>query len=1020
MRRLLAHLLAHPLESALAAAAVCGLGLYGALHMSVDLFPSLDVPVVNVITHAPGTAPEDLDLLVTRPVEDALRGAVGVRRVASTTLQGISIVTVQFSWTVDVGTAAQTVSSRLAQVAGTLPAGATPRLEQIGTTLQEVGGWAVYGAGDPAELATAVSRDLAARLMSVEGVSQIEVMGGEQPAMLVRARPERLAAAGLTLEGVAAAIRSANGIDTAGFLTRSDEDVVVRADSRVVSAADLAAVPVPLAGGGSVPLESVASVEPGWTPRHYAVKANLVPAVVFFVRKQPGASAIAVVDGVRRELGRADTLLPEGSRVLTVYDQSEVLRSTRRAIVHELLVGAVLAVAVLWLLLGSPRPTVAVAVTIPVSMLAAVGVLWLLGQSLNVITMAGLTLAVGMIVDDAIVVAENVFRHRERGASPGQAALAGTAEIAAPDASGTFTTVAAFLPLVLVTGLAAVFLRPFGLTVSAALLASLVLSLTVVPAILSRAPHEHGTGRPRHADRVLAAGRRRLDRWLRWAMAHRGATLAGVAAAVLILGGSVVLRHGPVGLLPPVDEGALLVEYVLPPGVSLAESDRVASEIARRARALDGVVAVEQRAGSAPGGLQVEGVDRGELLVKLAPLSSDRPSADAVTARLRAATAGMQGVVLLFHQPTQEKMDESLAGLPALFGVTVYGDDADALDRAAGQVAALLRRDPDVSSVVDNARFRRPQVTVRVDGERCAALGVRPAEVRAAVAAAVWGRQVLEVVRARQRVAVLLQTDPAGGAAALAALPVSAGDGRTVPLGSVADVVDARVPDRVTRLNGRRELTILASVSGVLPLVAARVDRQLAALDLPAGTSATVTGQYRVLLETVRDLALVLAGAAFLVVAIMTLQFGSLRQALWVLAMVPVAFAGAAAGVAVTASGLNVAVAIALLTLLGIVVNNGIVLVDLANREPAASAEEGLAAAAGERLRPILATSLTTIAGLTPTALGLGSGEHVFQPFAVAVIAGLAAATAATLVVLPAMVLPATRRRQSSQPTADS
>ena len=1006
MKRLIAHLIERPLEVGLGVLVVAALGLYGAGHMSVGLFPSLDVPVVQVIAHAPGSAPLDLELSVTRPIEDALKGAPGIRRVASTTMQGVVVITVQFAWGTEVRDARQIVLGRLGQVRSRLPAGVVPRLEHIGTTLEEVGGWAIWGAGDPVEVGPIVRRDLVARLMTVPGVSLVDVIGGERRAFWVDLEPGRLAALHLTLSDIEAAIERTHGANVAGFFERGSEDVVVRADSRILTVAALRAVPVDLPGGGVLTLGQIATVREGRAPRHSEVRAQGVPAMAIFVRKQPAASTITVERAVEAELARAQSLLPPGTHIEKFYDQSEVLVEARRAIVHDLIAGAVLAVLVLWFFLGAARPTFAVALTIPLSLLATLAVLWLAGESLNVITMAALTLAVGMIVDDAIVVTENVFRHQEGGAAPRDAAREGTAEIAAADASGTFTTVTAFLPLVMVGGLAAVFLRPFGLTVSAALLASLVLSLTTVPVLLARgrgAAMGRAPGR-----RVLEALSRKLGDGLAWTLRHRAATLLVAAVAGLAMFGALGLRMGPVSLLPPVDEGALLVEYVLPPGVSLRESLRVGQELGRRAARLPGVTLVEERVGAPEGGASVEGINRGELRIKLAPMGSGRPSAEELLQRLARKSADIPGVILQLHQPTQERMDEAFSGLPAVFGVTIFGPDLTQLEAISVRVEKILDADPAVHNIVNNSRFHRPQLDIRIDGERCAALDVDPADARKAVAAASWGDEVIRVLKEREQVPILLRVEGFGrGLDAMGTLPIPARNGETVPLARVATLTLHRVAAEIDRLNGQRQLTILAEVEGNLPAVARRLDRRFAALDLPPGYSVACTGRYRVLLKTARELLFVLLAAGLLILAILTLEFGSLRQAAWILAVIPISLAGGAAGLALTGAGLNVAVATGMLTLLGIGVNNGIVLLDFANRRHAAGAPwaEALVEAPRIRLRPILATTLTTIAGLLPTALGLGSGQHVFQAFAITVISGLTAGTLATLLVLPAAVV---------------
>jgi len=1011
MRPLLHYLLDRPLAALLPAAMTVLLGAYALLHLSVDLFPDLDVPVVNLITHAPELAAQDMDMLVTRPLVEALRAAPGIQRVASSSQQGISVVTAQLGWGRSVDSARQAATAALAQTAPLLPAGVVPRIEQIGTTLQQVGGWAVSAPGDPVALGSVLRRVVAPRLMGLDGVAMVEVLGGERPALWADADPARLAALGIGVDDLMTAIRHTHGAAAAGFVHRSSEDVVVRADSRLRDVADLAAVPVRLPDGRMTRLDTLATVHAGRAPRHSEVRCDDRPAVALMVRKVPGSSTIAVVERVRDELARLHSVLPAGAEVRPFYDQSEVLVEARRAIGQELLVGAALAVGVLWFLLGDRRATLAVTATIPLALFATVAVLWMLGESLNVVTLAGLTLAVGMVVDDAIVVAENVHRHLQPGTPAPAAALDGTLEIAAADASGTLTTVAAFAPLLLVGGLAAVFLRPFGFTVASALLASLLLSLTVVPVLLARSGSDLGASH-RPGPRLVAWIAARLEAFGRHALARRRRTLVIAAVIGLCLAVTPLLRHGPVTLLPNVDEGALLVEYVLPPGVSLAESQRIASQLTAIARRLPDVLLVESRVGAPAGGAEVEGVNRGELLIKLATLSERTYPAAEVIEQLRAASASLDGVVLLIHQPTQEKMDESFSGLPAPFGVTVYGTDQPTLEIAASQVAALLRADPAVSAVIDNWRFHSPELTARLDGERCAALDVDPAAARTTVAAAVWGAPVLEIAREGETVPVRVRLgDGVSVTDDLATVPVTTADGSWVPLAAIADLQVRRVAPEITRLNGRRELTVLAEITGDLPREAARIQRLLDALELPASTDAVVGGQFTTLVATGRDLLLVLIGAALLILAIMAFQLRSLRQAAWILATTPAALAGAGAGIALTATGLNIAIAAGVLTLLGIGVNNGIVLLDFASkaRRTGADGATAVLTAVRIRLRPILATSLTTIAALAPSALGLGAGQHVFQPFAVTVISGLVVGTIATLAVLPAAVSAGTR-----------
>jgi len=1019
MRWLLRWITARPLVAVLAAVVVSLLGVDAAFHLPVDLFPRLDVPVVNVVTHLPGAAPEDVELLVTRPVEGSMRALPGVRRIASTSAAGVSQVTVELAWGTSVEDARQLVQSGLARIGGLLPAAAAPRLETLGTTLQEVAVYVLYGAGDPVALGTAARHDLASRLQGVEGVASVQVLGGELPAFWVDLSAEVLARLHLTVDRVSERIAQSNRGVVAGVLARSGRESLVRGDARLRDLEDLRAVPLVSDGEGSVLLGAVADVHEGYAPRHDAVRGDGRPAVAVVVRKQPGTSTGRVVANVDRAFGELSGLLPPGTAVRKVYDQSEILRASRDEILVDLALGALFAVIVLYLFLGAVRPTLIVAVTIPVTLLATVALLRLLGLGFDIVTMTALALAVGMIVDDAIVVAESVVRHavRSNGADAREAAVEGAAEIAGPDVTGTLTTVAAFLPLAFVGGIAGLFLRPFGWTVSAALLVSLALSLTLVPALFGggRSAREGGVPGGRAAGaRLLALLDRALARALGVSFRHPVAVAALALLALAGATGAVLLV--PVSLLPPIDEGAILIEYVMPPGTSLAESDRVGGLLDRAVLAEPGVAAVYRRIGSPETGVQLEGVNRGELLIKLASRSERRRSVEEILSALRRSFRSIDGAVLLYHQPTQEKIDESFSGLPALFGVTVYGEDLGAITALAARVEEVLAADPAVAGVINNTKVLASETDVRLDRRALARAGAEPEAVLSALEAAGRGVEATRIVRARDQVGVWLRLGGERGRAAgradaapnpetLGRLPVPLATGAIVPLGRLARVETRATPAAITRLDGQRSITLVAEVDGSIPGLVSRLRKRFEEVERPAGTSIGFSGQYPVLLRTAAELVAAVAGALVLIYFILVLQFGSWTRPFVILATVPLALAGALAALAVTGQGLDLSVAMGALTLVGVAVNNSIVLLHYADRHAVAAGgrAEALREAASVRLRPIVLTTATTVAALVPAAVGTTAGASIFQPFAVTVIGGLLGALVATLVVVPTL-----------------
>jgi CzcA family heavy metal efflux pump len=1005
MRKFLQATIANPIAVILLVAIAAWGGAFALLHLPVGLFPGLDVPVVNVISHYPGASAEHLELLVTRPIEDRIRTIPGVRRVSSTSIEGVSQVTAEFDWGTRLADARQLVQAELSTVQSDLPVGVTPRLENIGTTLQEVAGYVVYGGGSPIELRTTVQTELASRLMSVEGVSRVEVLGGDEPAYIVQLHPEALAREHLTISDVTAALARHNQIVAADFIDRGSREYLIRGDSRLQTVEDVLAVPVVADGTRSVLLKDIAAVRSGRSPRHYQVHGNGLTAVAFIVSKQPNASTIDVVSGITRELEGFKTILPPGAQVRKFYDQAGIIKEARDSLFHDLIVGAILATAVVFLLMGTFRATLIVTATIPITLLATLAMMQAFGQTLNVITVSALTLAVGMVVDDAIVVAESVVRHLQSGADRQAASLAGAAEIAGPDASGTFTTVAAFAPLLFLGGIAGLFVRPFGLVVSVALLVSLIVSLTFVPMMFG---HIGLTGRGNAiGSRLLVRFDHALQKTLRFAFAHRGLT---VLLGILTLGlGGLAAWLGPVSVLPPIDEGAILIEYVMPPGTSLQESDRIGNMLERQALSQQDVETVYRRTGSPERGFDIEGVNRGELTIKLTPRSVRTRTLDQIMESLRREYSKIPGVVFLYHQPTQERMDESLSGLPAMFGVTIFGTDMNELVSLAAQAAKIMAEDPALANIVNNTKIKSPQIIVQPDPVELARCGISPSDIFETIQAGRFGVQATTIMRQRQQVQVLVKANAPSAATLdwLEGLAVLTRSGQTVPLRQLANIRVTHLPAAVTRLNGEREVTVLAEVNGSIPAAVDRLRQKFSAISLPSGYSIAFTGQYQVMKRTILDFVLVGLAAVMLIYLIMAMQFRSWLQPLIILVTIPIALVGAIVLLAVTRVGLDVSVGMGGLTLIGIAVNNAIVLLDYANRQTAAgrAITEALQSAASVRLRPILMTAATTVFALIPVAVNPAVGSRIFQPFAITVIGGLLSSTFATLVLVPTLVM---------------
>jgi CzcA family heavy metal efflux pump len=988
-------------------------GLSALRVMPVDLFPSLDYPLINVITHYPAGTAEDMEQLVTRPIENAMLGLNELQRVRSTSAPGFSQVTVEFNWGVEAEQARQQVYSRLAQVSASLPAGAVPELENIGSSLAMLSTYTMQG-GDPVALRSWAQYQLAPRLSTLEGVARVEVMGGGELAWRIDIDPLKLQQTGLSVAAIADAIRQANILDTGGYIEQQGRDLLIRTDGRLSTLDDLNMVTVGSTGSTlPIRLADVAHVYAGAKPQRYTVTADGRAAIAFTIQKQPQASTLEVSGAVDYML--ATLRLPNGVKLSKFYDQAEIIGLTYRNMRNNLLMGALLAIISVLFILGRNRATFIIALTFPLTVLGTFWVMNALGLGLNLMTLGALTVAIGMVADDAIVVLENIDRHRNLGQTPWQAALTGTREILGADMAGTFTVLAAFAPLVLVSGLAGRLFHPFGLSFSILLLFSLLFSLTLIPLagahwmwpVDALQEHKPGWG----------------ERWVKWLeqlnlgvldhfMRHRKVTLT--CAVLLLAGSSLLLIFNPVRFLPLLDESSLLVSYQLAPGTSLLESNRVGNGLEHKLLAVPGVKSVFRRTGSPDASFYVEGPDQGELVVRLD--SAQHPDALKVKQELEALLAKLPGIISRVNEPTSEKLDESFSGIPALFGVTVFGADLDALYAAASKVETAAKQTAGIANVVNNTKIPVDQLLIRLEPAKLALRHVQASAASTAIRLALQGETITDVIQNQQAIGIYLryQHQARDQVDDLQRISVPNRDGLNIPLGQVASITRTASHPSIEHQHGLRALTLSAEIDGNPLAVIRELDANIAKLDLPAAITVAYTGEYRQLLDTGLQMLGVLLGSTLLVYAIIALQLGSLLDPLIVLSKMPLDFMGAAIALFVTHQAIDLTVFIGFITLVGVSMNNGIMLLTFARnlRREGMDALRAVREAARLRTRSTVLTHLTTLLALIPAVMGMGDGPQLLQPLGIMLFGGLTAGTLLTLNLLPVIYMATERWRR--------
>ena len=1037
-------ILQKPLTVIIGALLLALAGIAGLRHLPVDLFPDLNYPLINIITHYPAGTAEDMEQLVTTPIENGMRGLNNLQRLSSTSAPGFSQVTVEFNWGVDVLQARQLVSGRLAQVRSSLPTGAASQLENIGTSLAMLSTYTVSG-GDPVQTRGWVQYQLAPRLTALAGVARVEVMGGGMYAWRVDLDPLKLKQTGLTQKDIAGAIHRANILDTGGYLEQHGRDLLIRTDGRLLSLNDLRSVPVRISGAVPLRLADVAKIYEGTRPQRYVITENRLPAVAFTIEKQPGASTLEVSRLVDREL--AKSALPAGVRLKKFYDQAEIIGLAYRNMRNHLLSGAVLAILAILFILGRNRTAMAIAFTFPLTVLGTFWIMHSMGLGLNLMTLGALTVAIGMVADDSIVVLENIDRHRNMGRTPWQATLDGTREILGADIAGTMTVLAAFAPLVLISGLAGRLFHPFGLSFSVVLLFSLLLSVTLIPVAavywmrpLARVdkpawPDQIGRPQQTHENPPLRHGQARVPKGFsdkhpgigaRWVqtlarlnlrlldhfLQHRAITI--VTAFLFLLAAIGLLLFNPARLLPLLDENSLLVSYQLPPGTSLTESNRMGDRLEKKILALPGVHAVFRRTGSPESSFYIEGPDQGELVVRL-----DKTAKDDTTTmkhKLDQLIQNMDGVIGRVNEPTSEKVDESFSGMPALFGITLFGNNLDQLYGAAARVEATAHKVPGLANVVNNTKIPVDQLAIRLNPEKLCRRRVSAKDAASAIRLAMQGETVAEVVKNQRPVPVFLrfQAKSRQRLTDVRQIAIPVAGGSSIPLYQVADIRKSSSHPTITHQHGLRSLTLTAEIDGNPLTVLRNLDTALADLHLPPNMQIAYTGEYGQLIKTASQMFWVLLGSALLVYGIIALQLDNLLDPLVVLVKLPLDFSGAALALYLTGQSLDLTVFIGFITLIGVSTNNGIMLLTFARkfRQQGMGAVEAIRAAAAVRTRPMILTHLTTLLALIPASLGLGDGPQLLQPLGIMLFGGLTTGTLFTLNLLPTIYMATERWRK--------
>jgi CzcA family heavy metal efflux pump len=1005
-------------------------GGWVAWRMPVDVLPDLTAPTVTILVEGQGMAPTDMEALVTFPIETALNGAAGVRRVRSATAVGIAVVWVEFEWGQDIYRARQTVNERVAAVAADLPPQVDPpSLAPVSSIMGEILFVALRSdRHDPLQLRTIAEAQVRRRLLAVPGVSQVVATGGGERQFQVIVSPDRLTATDVSIDEVEEALGRASRNTSAGFRVASGQEYLIQGVGQIRTVSDIEQTVVTTRGTQPILVSDLATVRVGEALKRGEGSYNGEPAVVLGIQRQPDVNTLELTRTLDAAFEEIQATLPEGVRIeRDVMRQADFIEVALSNLTEALRDGTILVVLVTVVFLANMRAAGITLIAIPLSLVAAVIGLRLAGLSINSMTLGGLAIAIGALVDDAIIDVENILRRLRENATKPEAeqrpvlevVYVASKEIRGSIVFATIIVMLVFLPLFFLADVEGRLLQPLGLAYLIALFASLIVALTVTPVLSFYLLPKLRAVREGHEPAVSRWTKRHYGRWVPWTLDHRNVIFAA-AGILLVLTGVSLPRMGR-AFLPEFNEGALVISAVTLPGTSLEASDQLGTALEGLLQRVPEVVSSARRTGRAERDEHVQGVESAEIDVKLR--ESER-SRDEVLDDIRARLSLLPGVNITIGQPISHRIDHMLSGTRANLAIKIFGEDLQQLRDLGAQVQAAAQG---IEGLVDLSVEQQTDIpTVRVNFDRMALgrHGLQAGTAAEALETALVGREVGQILEGQIAVPLVIRYPQADkpDLQAIRDTPLRTSTGGRVPVSAVADVREDRSPNFISRENVQRKITVTANVAGRdLGSVVEDVQNAVASrVTLPTGYRIEYSGQF----ESSEQAASLLLWLSIAVVIamffILAAAFGSGGLAGLIMVNLPLALIGGIAGVFVSGGVLSIASIIGLIALLGIAARNGIMLVShiefLRQEEGVTDLRHAVVQGSIDRVVPILMTALCTGLALVPVALGAGEpGSEIQAPMATVIIFGLISSTALNMLVVPAAYYAAHGRRSMSR-----
>ena len=995
-------------------------GIFAATRLPSAIYPELAFPRILVVAEGSALGARQMVFSVTRPIEEAISIVPGVIRVRSRSIRGGAEISITFADNADMMYALQQVQARVNEVRPQLPADLNIAVERMTPSLFPILSYNLEG-GDPGTLYDIARYQLKPLISRVPGVGRVDVQGSDIREVEVIADPTRLASQRLTYDDLANAIKQATGVNAVGRVAQDYKQYLIVSAQEAHTPDDIANVVV----GKGLRVRDIATVTVGSVDHVLIISGDGKPAALLNITRQPGGNTLAIVDSVANLAAAARKTLPPGVTLKPVYDQGALVRDAMSSVRDAMIIGAVLAVIILLLFLHHARITAISASSIPLTLAISVFAMYMLGQTFNLMTLGAMAIAIGLVIDDSVVITENIVRHLRLRGNRHEAIREAVQELIWPVTTSTITTVVVFLPLRLLSGVVGQFFAALSITLTIAVLVSLLLALSIIPLMADQFLREADTDHDSPTVKTASSSNRRgvvtrigesLDALstryqesLESVLHHPRRML--LAGAILIVAGIIAQRFVGTGFLPAMDEGAFVLDYFTPGGTALSETDRQLHIVERILAKTPEIVATSRRTGAELGLFATE-QNKGDIVARLKPQSQRSRSIFEVIDEVRVKVSGAVPRLQIDFVQILSDVINDLAGSARPIEIKLFGSDLAQLETYARSIEPKLTQIPGLVDLFNGVSEPTAELAMRVNGAEANRVGLTAEQISTAAMGALLGSPAGEVrledraIGVRVRAPDSVRYNPSR----LRTLPiVSPQTGATVPLGTLASFQPTETRAELLREDQQQMIAVTADVSGrSLGTIVNDVKQVLSSQRPPAGIRVELGGQYASQQEAFRGFLIVLGLAVACVVTVMVLQFQSFIEPFVVLLAAPLSFVGAMGLLLVTGTPLNVSSFMGLILLVGLIVKNGIILLDFTRHRMQTEGvplDRALVEAGGVRLRPILMTTLCTLFGLLPLALGLGAGSELQKPLALAVIGGLTLSTPITLFVVPTLLV---------------